>query len=94
MTTYVILDNKFVYNDDVKKYDLGLESQNQDRIYLPFASYKGGILARAYEVIYWSTYREGLWRRPFQVKLKQGLLNSTPSLHNFGSHFLTTETTK
>ena len=61
MTTYVTLDNKVLYNDDVKKYDLGLESQNQDRIYLPFASYKGDILARAYEVIYWSTYREGLW---------------------------------
>ena len=55
MTTYVTVDNKVLRNDDVKKYDLGLESQNQDRIYLPFASYKGDILARAYEVIYWST---------------------------------------
>ena len=60
MTTYVTVDNKVLRNDDVKKYDLGLESQNQDRIYLPFASYKGDILARAYEVIYWSTYGEGL----------------------------------
>ena len=64
MTTYVTVDNKVLRNDDVKKYDLGLESQNQDRIYLPFASYKGDILARAYEVIYWSTYREGLWIQP------------------------------
>ena len=61
MTAWVTVSNKRLCNDDVKKYDLGLESQNQDRIYLPFASYKGDILARAYEVIYWSTYREGLW---------------------------------
>ena len=61
MTAYVTVSNKILCNDDVKKYDLGLESQNQDRIYLPFASYKGDILARAYEVIYWSTCGEGLW---------------------------------
>ena len=72
MTTYVTVDNKVLRNDDVKKYDLGLESQNQDRIYLPFASYKGDILARAYEVNYWSTYREGLCLVPIWYISNQG----------------------
>ena len=55
MTTYVTVTNKVLCNDDVKKYDRGLESPDHDRINLPFASYRRDILARAYEVIYKST---------------------------------------
>ena len=55
MTTYVTVNNKVLCNDDVKKYDRGLESPDHDRINLPFASYSRGILATAYEVNYKST---------------------------------------
>ena len=48
MTTYVTVNNKLLSNDDVKKYDRGLEPPDHDRIYLPFASYRRDILARAY----------------------------------------------